>query len=59
MSTEITTQKQNFSLAPKDLDEAMRFADMLAGYDVSAPGGLRSALIHCLPTVPCAYPPRP
>ena len=30
MSTEIATQKQHFSLAPKDLDEAMRFADMLA-----------------------------
>ena len=34
MSTEITTQKQNFSLAPKDLDEAMRFADMLAGSSI-------------------------
>ena len=34
MSTEITTQKQHFSLAPKDLDEAMRFADMLAGSSI-------------------------
>lgn len=34
MSAEITTQKQNFSLAPKDLDEAMRFADMLAGSSI-------------------------
>ena len=34
MSTEITTQKQNFSLAPKDLDEAMRFADMLASASI-------------------------
>ena len=34
MSTEVTTQKQNFSLAPKDLDEAMRFADMLAGSSI-------------------------
>lgn len=28
--TALQTTKQNFSLAPKDLDEAMRFADMLA-----------------------------
>ncbi|WP_407280572.1 recombinase RecT [Aromatoleum evansii] len=28
--TALQAQKQNFSLAPKDLDEAMRFADMLA-----------------------------
>ena len=34
MSTEIATQKQHFSLAPKDLDEAMRFADMLAGSSI-------------------------
>lgn len=34
MSTEITTQKQTFSLAPKDLDEAMRFADMLASASI-------------------------
>ena len=34
MSTELTTQQQNFSLAPKDLDEAMRFADMLAGSSI-------------------------
>ena len=44
MSTEIATQKQHFSLAPKDLDEAMRFADMLAACDTCAellaPGGL-------------------
>lgn len=29
--TALQAPKQNFSLAPKDLDEAMRFADMLAG----------------------------
>lgn len=29
-STALQAPKQNFSLAPKDLDEAMRFADMLA-----------------------------
>lgn len=34
MSTEITTQKQTFSLAPKDLDEAMRFADILASASI-------------------------
>lgn len=34
MSTEITTQKQTFSLVPKDLDEAMRFADMLASASI-------------------------
>lgn len=34
MSTEITAQKQNFSLAPKDLNEAMRFADMLASSSI-------------------------
>ena len=34
MSTEIATQKQHFSLAPKGLDEAMRFADMLAGSSI-------------------------
>ena len=34
MSTEIATQKQHFSLAPKDLDEAMRFADMLASASI-------------------------
>lgn len=34
MSTEVTAQKQNFSLAPKDLNEAMRFADMLAGSSI-------------------------
>ena len=34
MSAEIATQKQHFSLAPKDLDEAMRFADMLAGSSI-------------------------
>lgn len=34
MSTEISTQRQSFSLAPKDLDEAMRFADMLASASI-------------------------
>ena len=34
MSTEVTAQKQNFSLAPKDLNEAMRFADMLASSSI-------------------------
>ena len=34
MSTEVTAQKQNFSLAPNDLNEAMRFADMLASSSI-------------------------
>ncbi len=34
MSTAITEHKQNFSLAPKDLDEAMRFADMLSSSSI-------------------------
>jgi len=34
MSTAITEHKQHFSLAPKDLDEAMRFADMLASSSI-------------------------
>ncbi len=32
--TAIQPTKQNFSLAPKDLDEAMRFADMLANSSI-------------------------
>lgn len=33
-TTDLQTTKQNFSLAPKDLDEAMRFADMLANASI-------------------------
>lgn len=33
-ATSLQPTKQNFSLAPKDLDEAMRFADMLASASI-------------------------